>query len=339
MLNPEFRSQIENPAVPKKEVPKIEVRTPAQPEEPKVKQQEKPLPVSPDSVVKKYSPEAIREQIRDQAELIRMWASENNLKEGEDFRIIEGIKEVVGEEASVAPHELKQFFVIIHENRYRQFRDYFTNRYRDEMKQRDPKNDARLDYSWGGRFLVGWAGVPFDTVAASSIEKMTIPTHHQEFKKFFRGKVGFDLPTTETLNPQLKSMAEKGLLAYQETLTKLREMKESQSLPEDGYGLIDGMVHAIELLTQAKSGNAVEELPETLGDTMPREMRTYADLTYNAEDIISLDRVREITGISIPDETRIDKIFERFGFNRNRMEELCKDFSDYIMTKKDLGLI
>jgi len=335
MSNPEFKPPIEQPPAPN-EVPEKEPGTPAQPEEPKAVQPEKPVPTPPDTIVDKYGPEAIREQIKDQAELIRTWATENGLEEGKDYRIIESITAVVGEKGSVAPHELKQFFVIIHEDTYRQFKDYFTGRYHDEMKQRDPKNDARLDYSWGGRFLVGWAGVPFDTVAASNIEKMTVPTHHEEFKKFFRDKAGFDFPTAETLNPQLKEMSKRGLSAYQEALAKLREMKESQSLPPDGYGLIDSMVHAVELLEQAKTANVVENLPETLQGTMPREQRTYADLTYNAEAIVNLDRVAEITGVAIPDEARIDKIFERFGFNRNRMEEICKDFSDYIMAKKEM---
>jgi hypothetical protein len=327
MLNPEFKTPVEQPLIPNN-IPEKEHETPAQ--------LEKLVPISPDAVIDKYGPEAIKEQIKDQAELIHTWAAENGLENGKDYRIIESIEEVIGEGASVAPHEHKQFFVIIHEDKYRQFKDYFTDKYRDEMKQRDPKNDARLAYSWGGRFLVGWAGVPFDTVAVSNIDTMTTPTHHEEFKKFFRDKTGFDFPTAETLNPQLKEMSKKGLSTYQEALFKLREMKEAQSFPPDGYGLIDSMVHAVELLEQASSTNAVEELPEVLQCTMPREMRTYADLTYNAEAIANLDRVREITGISIPDETRIDKIFERFGFNRNRMEEICKDFSDYIMTKKNM---
>lgn len=282
----------------------------------------------------KYGPEAIRADIQFQSALIRAWAKEMGFVEGKDYRIIASITDVVGDKASVAPHELKQFFVAIHENKYGQFREYFTDRYRDEMRQHDSKNDARLLYSWGGRFLVGWAGVPFDTAPASSIEKMTASTHHEEFKKFFKEETGIDFPTAQTLNLQLKRMAEQGLPSYQEALTKLRDMKEKESLPSDGYGLIDALVHATELLAQATTGHVAEELPELLRGNMPREMRTYADLTYNAGSIQNLDRVTEITGVTIPNEARIDKIFDRIGFDRNKMEEICKAFSAFIFANK-----
>lgn len=90
------------------------------------------------------------------------------------------------------------------------------------------------------------------------------------------------------------------------------------------------------ILEDAKGGEAVIDLTEELKKVMPAKMRHYADLTYNAEDIKNLDRVADITGISIPKEARIDKIFDRYGFDRNKMEGICKDFSDYIMTKIEL---
>ena len=288
----------------------------------------------PAVVADKYGPEAIREKIKDQAGLIRAWAAEQGFKEGKDFKVIESIRDVLGDAASVAPQELKEFYVAIHEDKYRQFRDYFTGRYNDEMKKRDPKNNVQLLYSWGGRFLVGWAGVPIETAPASSIEKMTASTHHAEFKKFFLEKYGFEFPTADVLDIQLKEMAETGIPTYKKALAKLREMKVSETLPFDGYGFVDGMVHAVDLLEQAKIGNTVQELPEELQGAMPREMRTYADLTYNASSIVDLDRVSEITGIKIPDDARIDRIFERLGFDRNRMQEVCKSFSDYLVAKK-----
>jgi hypothetical protein len=288
----------------------------------------------PAVVADKYGPEAIREQIKDQARLIRAWAAEQGFEEGKDFKVIESIRNVLGDAASVAPQELKEFYVLIHEDNYLQFKDYFTGRYNDEMKKIDPKNNVGLYYSWGGRFLVGWAGVSVETAPASSIEKMTASTHHAEFKKFFLEKYGFEFPTADILNIQLKEMSEKGLDKYQEALAKLRELKDSETLPDDGYGLVDGMVHAIDLLEQSKIGNAVQELPEELQGAMPREMRTYGDLTYNASSIVDLDRVSEITGINIPDEVRIDRIFEHLGFDRNRMQEVCKSFSDYLVAKK-----
>ncbi len=284
----------------------------------------------------KYSPEARQEQITEQATMIRKWATEQGLQEGKDFLIIENIKDVIGKDEEVVPHETKAFYMAIHENQYRKFRDYFISRYNDEMKAKDSKNEVRLDYSWGGRFLVGWAGVPCDTVAASDIENITVPTHHQEFKRFFKSKAGFDFPTAETLNPILREMSDKGLALYETALTKLNELKESETLPDDGYGLIDSVVHAIELLKKAQKGNAVTELPEEIRGTMPIETRTYADLTYNAEDIANFDRVIKITGIKIPTEARIDKIFDQFNFDRNQMEQICKDFSDYLMVKREI---
>lgn len=283
----------------------------------------------------KYSLEARQEQITKQATMIREWAEEQGLKEGKDFLIIKDIKDVVGKDGDVVPHETKAFYMAIHEDQYRKFRDYFISQYKDEMKAKDPENNARLDYSWGGRFLVGWAGVSCDTVAASDIENLTIPTHHEEFKDFFKTKIGFDFPSAETLNPILKKMSEKGLTDYKRALKKLNELKDN-GLPDDGYGLIDSVIHAIELLKKAQKEKAVEELPEEIRGTMPIEMRTYADLTYNIEDIANFDRVKEITGVEIPDSARIDKIFDQFNFDRNKMEQICKDFSEYLMTKREI---
>lgn len=284
----------------------------------------------------KYSPEARQEQITDQATMIRKWATEQGLKEGKDFLIIENIKDVVGKDGEILPHETKAFYMAIHENQYRKFRDYFMSQYKEEMKQKDPANEVRLNYSWGGRFCVGWAGVPCDTVAASDIENITVPTHHQEFKSFFKSKAGFDFPSAQILNPVLKEMSDKGLTSYESALIKLNELKDTGTLPDDGYGLIDNVIRAIELLKKAKSGSAVEELPEELKGEMPIGMRTYAELTYNAEDIGDFNRVKKITGIEIPEEARIDKIFKQFNFDRNQMEQICKDFSDYLMAKREI---
>ena len=100
--------------------------------------------------------------------------------------------------------------------------------------------------------------------------------------------------------------------------------------------MIDSVKQAINLLKKAQDGNAVEELPNELPVKMPIEMRTYAELTYNAEDIANFDRVEEITNVDIPQEARIDKIFDRYNFDRNQMEQICKDFSEYLMTKRDI---
>ncbi len=288
----------------------------------------------------KYSPEAIREDIKLKAEKIRAWAEQTELAEGKDFLVIESIADVEIDTDAIAPHELKQFFVLVQEVHYRKFKDYILGQYTEERKKENPTNKygaPKLDYSWGGRFMVGWDGVPFDTVATSSIEHMTVPTHHEEFKTFFKQKAGFDFPTSETLNPILQEMSKKGLDTYKLALTSLKELREQNTLPDDGYGLIDAMEHMIMILEDAKTGEALIDLPEVLDDKMPAKMRHYADLTYNAEDVRDFERVREITGITIPDEVRLDMVFNRYGFDRARMESICRDFSDYILLKRDIG--
>lgn len=95
------------------------------------------------------------------------------------------------------------------------------------------------------------------------------------------------------------------------------------------------MERDILILNDANNGEALIDLPDVLTDkNMLPQMRHYADLTYNIEDINNLDRVSEITGISIPEEARIDKIFDRYGFDRNKMEEICKEFSESIYGEK-----
>jgi len=150
--------------------------------------------------------------------MIREWAKQLGLYEGEDYLIIEDIKEVVGEEGEVVPHETKAFYMAIHEKHYQNFEIILYQNIQMKCTQKTQKNHARLDYSWGGRFSVGWAGVPCDTVTASNIENLTIPTHHNEFKAFFKDKTGFNFPTAERLNPILKEMSKKDLVAYEKAL-------------------------------------------------------------------------------------------------------------------------
>jgi len=287
----------------------------------------------------KYSPEANRETIRIKAEKIRNWAQEAGLTEGKDFKIIGSITDVETDTESIAPHEKKQFFVIVQEDHYRKFKEYIVGRYTEERKKESPDNKyggPTLDFSWGGRFAVINDDGFCDTAAASSIERMTARTHHEEFKSFFKQQTGFDFPTSEILNPMLHEMSVKGLEIYREALEKLEALKKQETLPDDGYGLIDAMEHLILILEDAKTGEAVIDLSEGIEGVMPSKMRHYADVTYNAEDIKDLGRVTEITGITIPDEVRIDKIFDRYGFDRAKMEGICRDFSDYIMRKLDL---
>ena len=72
----------------------------------------------------RYSPEAIRENIKFKTEKIRDWAQQTGLSEGKEFKIIESIRDIDTDMRSIAPHELRQFFVVMHENYYREFNKY-----------------------------------------------------------------------------------------------------------------------------------------------------------------------------------------------------------------------
>ncbi len=288
----------------------------------------------------KYSLEAVREDISHKADKIRKWGESVGLIEGKDFKVIESIRDTEEDDKTIAPHELREFGVIVGERYYFDFKKYIEGQYTEERKRENPDNKyggPNLDYSWGGRFAVINDGVFIDTAAASDVEKLSIPTHHEEFLKFFEEKAGFEFPTSETLNPLLKEISDQGLEIYKSALEKLRTLQEQDALPCDGYGLIDAMEHLIMILNDAKDGEALVDLPEVIEGDMPAKTRHYADLTYNAESLKDLDRVTEITGIAFSDDIRVDKIYDKHGFNRKEMENICHDFSDYLDAKKDAG--
>ncbi len=284
----------------------------------------------------KYSLEAVRRDIHYKAEKIRSWAVGQGLKEGEDYLIVEDVRTALKPGDEPLPHEIKSFAMAILEKDYRRFRDYFTGQYAQERKAEDPKSGPQLDYSWGGRFSVGWDGLPpLDTVPAVDLKNLTIRSHHQKFRQFFRQQTGFELPTAAELNPLLKDMAKQALPLYEATLNQLKSMASENKLPSDGYGLIDELERMKLILTDAHSGDALVDLAETIGrDGMTPEMRHYADLTYNAEDLKSLDRATELTGIEIPDFDRIDKLYDRYGFDRAKMENICRAFGEYLESKQ-----
>lgn len=293
--------------------------------------------ILPQENEEKYSSEAIREDIKFKAQKIRNWAQQMGFEDKKDFLVIECITEIEKETSSIAPHELKEFFVGMREDHYKQFIKYIAGQYTKERKKENPNNKyggPKLDYSWGGRFAIIGDGVTVDTVAVSDLEKLVVPTHHKAFKEFFKEKALFDFPTSETLNPILKEMSAKGLETYKAALERLKIMGDQGTLPDDGYGLIDEMERAVMILKDAKNGDALSDLPELLvGGKMEAKIRHYADLTYNAEDLKDLDRVSEITGIFIPNEVRIEKIFDRFDFDRRQMENICKDFANALWLK------
>jgi len=288
--------------------------------------------------------ELIKGEIKFKIDKIKKWAAQAGYIEGKDFIIIESISDVETDETKIARHEKKQFAMGISEQNYKKFKDYFTGQYRTERMEENPGSWTvpKLYYSWGGRFAVGGDGATFfDTAMLSSNEKMAAPTHHQEFKDFFKQKTGAEFPSAEKLNGVLREISEKALSLYEEAENKVTELEKAEEISgQRNYnlsGLRDGLNHMVASLRAARDGQAVVDFPEIIKDKMPQEMRRFADYTYNIDDLIDLDRVAQVTGVKIPDEQRIDKIFERFGLSdRKKMEEICKDFSDYISAKLEL---
>ncbi len=292
----------------------------------------------------KYGREARLEEIKQQANFIRNWAESQNFKEGRDYIIIEDVEKYAEkEEVESVPHDIKRFAMGIHVDKVRQFRDFFVGEYDRKMKEIDPNNNTALNYSWGGRFCVTDAGVPCDTVIISDMETKKVETHHKEFKSFFKEKTGFDFPSGETLNTILKKIAEEGLSIYENVLADLEKKDADKTLPDNAYGLKDKIYHCIEILKRAskENQNAVTEMSETY--TPSAEVHSYNDLTYNIEDMPDLDQIKEITGIEIPKEMQLDKIFEQpeiiggaqMHFEKNKMDSICKEFSEYLINKRE----
>lgn len=280
-----------------------------------------------------YGPEARGRDIKQKTEMIHGWARDLGLKEGTDYLVIQDTAEFAGDDYRIAPHETKSFAVGVLEAHYDAFREYIVGQYADERKVVNPKGDVKLYYSWGGRFLVGWDGVPFDTVAMESINPPRVPTHHEEFKSFFKGEYGFDFPTSEVLNPILREISQKALDKYEEALERLKSMRNNNALPEDGYGLVDSLELATMILKDARQGAALVDLPEMIEGAMQDKMAHYADLTYNAGSVANYDRVSDITGVSFPPDVRLDKLFDRWGFDQSRMEAVCRQFADLLGQK------
>jgi len=289
----------------------------------------------------KYSPETRMAEVEHKIEKIKAWAEQSGLKENEDFLVIKSIGDLEEDKENIAPHERYMFFMAVHEKHYKEFRDYILGQYKKERKEENPESDVKIDYSWGGRFFVyndGLSGL--DTAPAShienieDIEKTVVHTHHKEFKESFRKKTGFEFPSAETLNPILKDISGEGLVSYEKAMDKLEEMEKLGTLPDEGYGLKNGLKYATMILEDAKRGKEVIDLPETIHGEMSYKTRHYNDLTYNADYLVDLDRVSKITNVRFSDKARIDKIFERWGFNRKKMEDVCRDFAEHLMDRR-----
>ena len=294
--------------------------------------------------VDKYSPEHRREVIHKMAEKIRKWAEDKGFVEGRDYMIVEDMYGHVKDKESQVPHDkdFKRFAMGIQEDGYLQFRDFFTTEFQQERQREDPDAKIWLDYSWGGRFMVAGGGVPLDTVPMTDVAKGIVPTHHNEFRQFFKEKAGFDFPTASELNSRLREISERWASQYEEAYKKLTEMANTHELPDDIYGLIDALGMAVKILEKSKNGDGLIDLPETIQGEMPAEMMRYADLTYNAEYINNLDKAFKLVGIEIPDEAKIDKLvenaFSQKGFNKSQIDGLCKDLPAYVKVRKELKI-
>lgn len=277
-----------------------------------------------------------------QARLIRSWAETKNLKEGQDYRIIEDLEAYIkGINAKYEEHDIKRYAMAIQEDKLFLFRDFFNGKFAETMNQINSKNNARLNYSWGGRFCVCDAGLPCDTVIVSDMERMAVKTHHQEFKEFFKTKTGFEFPSGEKMNEILFEVSVKALPIYKEALEILKQKDTDGVLPDEAYGFKDAVNHTVNLLERALDPDdiAVKELGEFYDSST--EMNTYNDLTYNIDDLKDFSLIREYTGLDLPDNLRIDKIFENYinvgenkkEFKNSDMENICKEFSDQLFAK------
>ena len=97
-------------------------------------------------------------------------------------------------------------------------------------------------------------------------------------------------------------------------------------------GLADEVCQCSRYLSVSRNSHPLRHLKNQL------ELRRLSRLQH---DSIFLEgksqRVTEITGIVIPEEVRIDRIFSRYGFDRQRMESICRDFAEYVAIKRELG--
>lgn len=290
--------------------------------------EEKPAPLEE----WQYSPEAIRQEIQHKVGMVRGWAEANDLQEGRDIRVIESIHQVALEGDTIQPHEEKQFFVGVQEAQYGKFRNYITDEYA-RTRQAEGARPPRLIYSWGGRFAVSDDGPSFfDTVGMTDVEKGVARTRHAEFRQFFQEQTGHELPSAEKLNPIVAGIAEKSLPAYEQMLSSLQQMKDSKTLPDDGWHAIEELQHNINVLKSSLGGQeALMELPEDISGAMPASMRAYADLTYNSKYRSGLADAVRITGQELPNDQRLDRIFETlYGFDSQKTEDICRQFSERV---------
>ena len=286
------------------------------------------------NVIDPHSPEGVQLRIQQQAAIIREWAAEQKLTEGTDFMIAEDITEYLEEDDSGWPHERRMFYMGIKGDHYARFREFFQTEYVERVRVSEPKARAGLDFSHSGRFCVAWAGIPCDTAPFVSVDPLVVHTHHSEFRALFREEAGFELPTADSLNSNLKDISENALDIYKEVLQSLKDQKAMgiEMLGEDGYYEARAEYEfAVEVLGRASREDATEEFPEEIeGSMSSRKLFTYADLTYNAEDRADFASIARQFGVSLAPEHALDQILEHEArksgteFDHKEMEKLCR---------------
>lgn len=233
---------------------------------------------------------------------------------------------------------------------------------------------VKLNYSWAGRFLVvGARGLAIDTAPLLKVEKTDVAdeqnkpqvtgevrTRHGEFKQFFKDNTGFDFPTPNELDRTLEKMTKPEYIRwYTETINQLQPIVDKVKRGEyDGLANVDEEVYQAEayinslkyiliILQGAKRNPGLEELPERT-TYMRDKVRHFNDLTYNLDDFPDLDRVARLAGVeALPDEGRIDKMYDLIlesrreadtsvpeHFDRKKLEEICRDFSEKIYPRE-----
>jgi len=280
-----------------------------------------------------YGPEVRSSQAEGQSELIDEWAERQGFLRDSDYLIVkpQNLTEVLNPEETL-PHEQKAMYMAISEDKYSLFRDFFIMQYRDALET-SGQGQAELGYSWGGRFYIKNAGLVVDTVPATITEtgQLVVNSRHLEFKQFFQNETGAEFPSVEKINEKLRQIAARLQESnpYQEAYDKLKVMREDNTLPDEGYGQLDSLERALKFINDAANNIDVEELPNTFSGNLPEAVRHYNDITYNSDTLIDIDKIMQITGVSFPDEIRIDTLMTGQGFN-GKMEDICKKFSEKI---------
>lgn len=303
-----------------------------------------------------------------QSDLLREWAKSQNdpMVEGEDF-MIPKIEDYESAE-NISPHETTNVYFMFKKERFGALRDFFEKEYSGKMEKFNKwEKETKINYSWAGRFCVeGAGGTAIDTGPVESVKPMVCETHHQEFKDFFRQEAGFDLPTPEQLDEILGEMAD-SLDWYNKVLAELKSRisqeenkqktgEESEAWKYRKYE--QNLEYVVKILKDAqleklkkqigagdveKGSRKLIELPERIdeengGIKLGEKVRHYNDLTYNADDFQDLDEMCKLLGDGFTPPTekgaRSDRIYEdNFGFDRKKIEDICRKFSEKLFGK------